>query len=74
MAAGLCFVCGVPDHYSCDCPTKKVVRFQEDKPPGATSFNIEPAIIEEYLDGVDVLDELPVGALSQLGRRDWRIL
>ena len=64
IAAGQCFVCGGADHYSRDCPTKKVVRSNNGKPPGASSFNIEPAIEEHDSDGVEVLDSLPVGAIS----------
>ena len=64
IAAGQCFVCGGADHYSRDCPTKKVVRSNNGKPPGASSFSIEPAVEERDSDGVEVLDSLPVGAIS----------
>ena len=63
-AAGQCFVCGASDHFSRDCPTKKVVRASGDRPPGASSFNIEPSLAEEDSDGVEVLESLPVGAIS----------
>lgn len=61
--AGLCFVCGGADHFSRDCPTKRVVKSSGDKPPGASSFNIEPTVSEEDSDGVEVLDSLPVGSI-----------
>ena len=55
-----------------------MVRSSNNKPPGASSFNIEPAIEEVYSDGVEVLDSLPVGAvmielnnqLPELGDQD----
>ena len=41
-----------------------MVRSASSKPPGASSFNIEPAIEEGYSDGVEVLEGLPVGAIE----------
>jgi RNase H-like domain found in reverse transcriptase/Reverse transcriptase (RNA-dependent DNA polymerase)/Integrase zinc binding domain/Retroviral aspartyl protease/Zinc knuckle len=63
LAAGQCFNCGGADHFSRNCPTKGLVRSSGGKPPGASSFNIEPVITEDDSDGVEVLDSLPVGAL-----------
>ena len=40
-----------------------MVKSAGDKPPGTTSFNIEPVINEDESDGVEVLDSLPVGAM-----------
>ena len=63
LAAGQCFACGGTDHFSRDCPTRKIVKSTGGKPPRTTSFNIEPAINEDDSDGVEVLDGLPVGAI-----------
>ena len=66
LAAGQCFVCGGSDHFSQDCPTKKIVKSSGGKPPGASSFNIEPSISENEADAsVEVLDSLPVGAIPE---------
>jgi hypothetical protein len=47
IAAGQCFMCGGSDHFSRSCPTKRVVKKSSNgKPPGATSFNIEPTVDE----------------------------
>ena len=65
LAAGQCFVCGGSDHFSRDCPTKKIVKSTGGKPPGTSSFNIEPSISENEDDAtVEVLDSLPLGAIS----------
>jgi Zinc knuckle len=64
LAAGQCFVCRETGHFSRDCPTKKVVKSYNGKPPGTASFNIEPTVDEDYSDGVEVLDGLPLGAVS----------
>ena len=65
LAAGQCFVCGGSDHFSRDCPTKKMVKSSGGKPPGTSSFNIEPPISESEIDvSVEVLDSLPVGAIA----------
>lgn len=58
-------MCGGSDHFSRDCPTKKIVKSSGGKPPGASSFNIEPSISESEVDAaVEILDSLPVGAIS----------
>jgi Zinc knuckle len=63
LAAEQCFICGGADHFSRNCPTKGLVRSSSGKPPGASSFNIEPAVTEDDSDDVEVLDSLPVGAI-----------
>ena len=61
LATGQCFVCGGSDHFSRDCPTKKIVKSSGGKPPGTSSFNIEPSISESEADAtVEVLDGLPL--------------
>ena len=60
---------------------KGMVKSSNNKPPGASSFNIEPAIEEIYSNGMEVLDSLPVGAvviklddqLPELGDQDPRL-
>ena len=64
IAAGQCFVCGGTDHYSRDCPSKRTVKSSNGKPPGASSFNIEPTVEEQDSDDVEVLEGLPLGSMS----------
>ena len=49
----------------CNGPLTQVVKSSGGKPPGTSSFNIEPSISENEADTtVEVLDSLPLGAIS----------
>ena len=52
---------------SCNCPRQNTIRSNNQKPPGASTSNIElaPAPHESDIDdSVEVLDSLPVGSIN----------
>ena len=48
-----------------NCPSRSTVKSGGSKPPGASTFNIEPtAMADDELDNhVEVLESLPLGAV-----------
>ncbi len=65
LAAGQCFICGEPGHFSRECPTNRTMKGSNSKPPGTVMFNIEPAVDEQDSEElVEVLDSLPLGSMA----------
>ena len=67
QAARKCFICKETGHMSRNCPRWNTVRSNNQKLPGASTFNIElaPAPHESDIDdSVKVLDSLPVGLIN----------
>ena len=63
-AAGKCFNCGNEGHMSRNCPDNATVKSKGQGPPGASSFNVEPVLLETDMeDHVEILDSLPLGAM-----------
>jgi hypothetical protein len=46
-----------------NCPTHQSVHASGSKPPGKATFNIEPIVVESS-EEVEILDSLPIGAIS----------
>ncbi|KAF8996784.1 hypothetical protein BDQ17DRAFT_1249368, partial [Cyathus striatus] len=67
MAAGKCFRCREPGHLSRNCPQGSNVRVNGPRPPGISTFNIEPEGTEGIIDigdTIEILDSLPFLAIS----------
>jgi len=67
-----CYNCGETGHISRNCPTGNVVSHQGTKPPGAANYSVEISALDPTIesDETEVLDSLPLGAMSLEGTND----
>ena len=63
-AAGRCFNCGKEGHMSRNCPDNASVKSQGQGPLGASVFSVEPIPEIDSDEHAEVLDSLPLGAMS----------
>lgn len=64
QADGWCFGCRKEGHISQNCPDNATVKSYGQGPPGASTFNVEPVVLETDLDEqAELLDSLPLGAI-----------
>jgi hypothetical protein len=65
-AAGKCFTCKEMGHLSRSCPKKNMIRSTSQRPPGTSAFNIELEPVQSFDSdpSVEILESLPVGAIS----------
>ncbi|KAF9540267.1 hypothetical protein CPC08DRAFT_599388, partial [Agrocybe pediades] len=61
-ADGRCFRCNEHGHLSRNCPRNNSVKHTGNKPPGIPAFGM--TLIGEADQSVEVLDSMPVGAIS----------
>ena len=65
-ATGKCFNCKETGHLSQNSPKRNIVWSSSQQPPGAATFNLElePMLGSDFNLSVEVLESLPVGAIS----------
>ena len=64
-AEGKCFNCKEPGHMSRNCPHKNIMKGnRNNKPPRVPSYSMDMTIIVDDNDIGDVLQDMPVGAIS----------
>ena len=62
---GRCFNCKEVGHMSRNCPSRSTVKGSGDnKPPGLPSYSMEMTLLDEDIDGDDVLETMPLGAIN----------
>ncbi|KAF8805780.1 hypothetical protein BYT27DRAFT_7103732 [Phlegmacium glaucopus] len=63
-ASGKCFNCKEVGHMSRNCPDLQTVKGGGARPPGVPSYSMDMTLVEDIADTNDVLESMPVGAIS----------